>query len=263
MRKASRQGTAEGNFFEAYRPKDGSRVPKYQQIRFALIEAIRSGHWSEGARVPTEEELVRITGASLGTVQRAVRMLAEDGVLSRRQGSGTFVSHASSRISEPWHFQFIDEDGETVLPAYPKVVARERTSQRGAWSRFLAQGETQNLRIDRVINVNDEFNAFSRFFVAGPHADLMEAVPVEQLHGVNFRIFLSDATRLPVTRISHNVSIIQATAEQARRLGTNRREPLLRVEIAASAGTDVPLYFQELLCPPTERRLSLPSVGRL
>jgi GntR family transcriptional regulator len=263
MTQTTQRRAAKANFFDRYRPADGDSVPKYQQIRFAMIEAIRDGFWRDGVKLPTEEELVGMTGFSLGTVQRAVRMLADDGVLARRQGSGTFISHSSSRISEPWHFQFLSEDGETVLPAYPKVVCRERTGQRGPWSRFLKQGRAPILRIDRVINVNDEFTAFSRFFVAGASADLMEAIAADKLHGANFRIVLSEACRLPVTRIGHVVSITQATGDQARKLMITRRDPLLRVEINATAGTDVPLYFQELLSPATGRRLSLPSVGRL
>ena len=254
---------ANANFFHRYRPTHGDSVPKYQQVRFAMIEAIRDGYWRDGVRLPTEEQLVDMTGFSLGTVQRAVRMLAEDGVLTRRQGSGTYVSHSSSRITEPWHFQFLSEDGESVLPAYPKVVCRERTGQHGPWSRFLNQGRAPILRIDRVINVNDEFTAFSRFFVAGTYADLMEAMPLDQLHAANFRVVLSEACRLPVTRIGHTVSITQASGDQARKLLIARKDPLLRIEINATAGTHVPLYFQELLSPATERRLSLPSVGRL
>jgi DNA-binding GntR family transcriptional regulator len=261
--QTTQRHAAKLNFFNRYRPPDGEDVPKYQQVRFAMIEAIRDGYWRDGVRLPTEEELVGMTGFSLGTVQRAVRMLVEDGMLARRQGSGTFISHTDSRISEPWHFQFLSEDGETVLPAYPKVVCRERTNQRGPWSRFLGQARAPILRIDRLINVNDEFNAFSRFFVADECADIMEAISIEQLHSANFRVVLSQACRLPVTRIGHTVSITHANSSQARTLSIATQDALLRVEISATAGTKIPLYFQELLSPQTNRRLSLPSVGRL
>lgn len=250
------------SFFDRYRPKGADDMPKYQQIRFAIGEAIRTGFWGEGDKLPTEEELVSITGFSLGTVQRAVRMLSEDGFLARRQGSGTFVTHSHSRISEPWHFQFLDEDGSSVLPAYPTVVARERTQQRGPWSRFLQAGNEALLRIDRHINVNDEFNAFSRFFVAGAHADLMEGFPVEQLHGANFRIVLTQASRLPVQRIDHNVSLMPVNRPLADQLGLAVGEQVMRVEIMVTAADNNRLYFQELFCPPSMRKLSLSSVGR-
>ncbi|MCB1547043.1 MAG: GntR family transcriptional regulator [Hyphomicrobiaceae bacterium] len=251
-----------GGVLRDHWPPGRADLPKYQQIRIALMEAIRSGRWAEGARLPTEEELVALTGCSLGTVQRAVRMLADDGILLRRQGSGTFVASASWRISEPWHFQFFDEDSETLLPAYPKVLAREWTKQRGPWTRFLGAASASLLRIDRAINVNHEFTAFSRFFVAGDQAKLMEALPVDELHGANFRLLLCERCRMPIARIEHAVSLVQATGELARQVRTPRKEALLRVEIRATAVPGEPFYFQELFSPPTTRKLWLPNVGR-
>lgn len=251
------------SFFDQYRPKQLGDLPKYQQLRFAVIEAVRDGFWRNAAKLPTEEELVEITGFSLGTVQRAIRMLAQDGVLARRQGSGTFVAHRPSRIFQPWHFQFLGEDGVSVLPVYPKVVCRERTSQRGPWTSFLNQENEPLLRLDRLINVNDEFTAFSRFFIAGSYADMMENVPLAKLHGANFRVVLSETFRLPVISIGHSVSVIEASSEQSKKLLVPHDYPLLRVEIHAKAATEIPLYFQELICPASNRKLSLPSVGQL
>lgn len=262
MAKALHTTATQTTFFDRYRPENTRELPKYQQLRFAIGEAIRRGFWVDGERLPTEEELVSITGFSLGTVQRAVRMLSEDGLLARRQGSGTFVSHQHSRISEPWHFQFLDEDGDSVLPAYPLVVARERTNQLGPWSRFLQNGQLSLLRIDRLINVNDEFNALSRFFVSGQHANLMESFPIEQLHSANFRIVLTEASRLPVLRIDHNVSLVPAVKSVATQLGIAISELILRVEIMVTAADNNPLYFQELFCPQSGRKLSLSNVGR-
>ena len=91
---------ASENFFETYRSGEDSSLPKYQQLRAAIISAIRDNFWTEGSKLPTEEQLIRITSYSLGTVQRAIRTLADDGILTRKQGSGTFVARTVSRISE-------------------------------------------------------------------------------------------------------------------------------------------------------------------
>lgn len=249
------------NFFQRYNSKGDSSLPKYQQLRAAVMAAMRDGFWKEGERLPTEEQLVDITGYSLGTIQRAVRMLADDGALMRKQGSGTFVARTTSRISEPWHFQFLDDDGETLLPAYPKIIVRERTDQQGPWNRFLEKGHDSLLRIDRLINVNDEFIFLSRFFVTGELADLMESKTTKQLDGANFRIVLTNACKMPVTNVAHNVSVTNANSKQAALLLVQRDDPLLKVEIGATAGKSMPLYFQELLCPPTHRKLLLSSVS--
>ena len=139
----------------------------------------------------------------------------------------------------------------------------ERTDQRGPWSRFLDQYPEKLLRVDRIINVNDEFFFLSRFFVGGEFADLMESIPIPKLDGANFRIVLSNFCKMPVTNIAHTVSMTRANNEQAALLKVQGDIPLLRVEIGATAGKDRSLYFLELLCPPTHRKLSRTNVSRL
>ena len=53
---------------------------------------IASARWKEGDLVPSEQALVRQFGVSRMTVNRAVRELTAEGVLTRRQGSGTYVA---------------------------------------------------------------------------------------------------------------------------------------------------------------------------
>ena len=67
-------------------------APRYQQIKSFILERVRSGEWSAEHRVPSENELVRLTGHSRVTVGRALRELANAGLLKRVQGVGTFVA---------------------------------------------------------------------------------------------------------------------------------------------------------------------------
>ena len=54
-------------------------LPKYVHLREALYAAIKAGHWEPGARLPSDSDLTRLTRYSLGTVQRALRDLADGG----------------------------------------------------------------------------------------------------------------------------------------------------------------------------------------
>lgn len=65
---------------------------KYRHILEKLQEDISSGHYKPGKRLPSEAELVRRFGASRMTVFRAMHELQSLGVVTRRVGSGTFVS---------------------------------------------------------------------------------------------------------------------------------------------------------------------------
>jgi GntR family histidine utilization transcriptional repressor len=67
-------------------------IPIFQRIKDYLTAEIASGRWKEGDLVPSEQALVRQFGVSRMTVNRAVRELTAEQVLTRRQGSGTYVA---------------------------------------------------------------------------------------------------------------------------------------------------------------------------
>jgi DNA-binding LacI/PurR family transcriptional regulator len=65
--------------------------PKYQIIRESLTDAIASGKYQPGQRLPSESELVKTFAASRPTVIKALRELQLSGVIERRAGSGSYV----------------------------------------------------------------------------------------------------------------------------------------------------------------------------
>ncbi len=67
-------------------------TPIFQRIKDYLTSEIAAGRWKEGDVVPSEQALVRQFGVSRMTVNRAVRELTAEHVLTRRHGSGTFVA---------------------------------------------------------------------------------------------------------------------------------------------------------------------------
>lgn len=72
--------------------RGGGTAPLYARVKSHIRDAIKSGKWTPGHRVPSESELVREMGVSRMTVNRALRELTADGLLVRVQGVGTFVA---------------------------------------------------------------------------------------------------------------------------------------------------------------------------
>jgi GntR family histidine utilization transcriptional repressor len=67
-------------------------TPIFQRIKDYLLAEIAAGTWTEGDVIPSEQALVKQFGVSRMTVNRAVRELTAEQVLTRRQGSGTYVA---------------------------------------------------------------------------------------------------------------------------------------------------------------------------
>ena len=66
-------------------------MPKHERVRQTLADAIASGQYEAGQRLPSESELVKSFGASRPTVNRALRELQLAGIIQRRAGSGSYV----------------------------------------------------------------------------------------------------------------------------------------------------------------------------
>ncbi|HHX27754.1 MAG: GntR family transcriptional regulator [Bacillota bacterium] len=69
-------------------------LPIYLQVKRRIESLISSGQWSEGQRLPTERALAAELGVSRNTVSLAYRQLEAEGLITSRQGRGTFVAEA-------------------------------------------------------------------------------------------------------------------------------------------------------------------------
>ena len=69
-----------------------SPLPLYQQLQSALRDAIQEGALKVNDRLPAERELAAQFSISRVTIRKALEGLINEGVLLRRQGSGTFVN---------------------------------------------------------------------------------------------------------------------------------------------------------------------------
>lgn len=67
-------------------------APKYLQLQRMLRNAIENHTLQEGDAIPTERDLAEDFDVSRITIRKAIEGLAGEGLLTRRQGAGTFVS---------------------------------------------------------------------------------------------------------------------------------------------------------------------------
>ena len=230
------------------------------QLRFAILQCIHGGHWVAGDRLPTETELAATTTFSMGTVQRALRDLTEAGVIRRQQGSGSYVASAPSRIDDVAHCRFIDPERRTLLPVFSRVLGRKPAPRRGPWREHFHES-AELIRLDRVLNVNDEFDVYSRFVFDGGRFKGLATRPINELAGTNFRLLLGQEAQVPSGALSQTIRLLPAPAEIARHMGVADGSWVAQTDIVRHiAGGDEALYYQQMFMPPTSRELVVRDV---
>jgi GntR family transcriptional regulator len=93
-----------------------ARLPLHARIRDDLAARIAAQEWAPGAVIPAEAALARHYATSINTVRRSVEQLVREGLLERRQGSGTYVRRPAFDASLFRWFHFTDQDGRVTVP---------------------------------------------------------------------------------------------------------------------------------------------------
>lgn len=81
--------------------QERTSTPLYIQLANNLRSHITTGNIGSGEALPSERDLCQILGASRVTIRKSIDQLIAEGLLRRKQGSGTFVS---PRIEAPSSF---------------------------------------------------------------------------------------------------------------------------------------------------------------
>ncbi|MDF2464493.1 MAG: hutC [Ramlibacter sp.] len=108
-----------------------SDLPAYEQVKAWIKQHIGSGQWKPGDPVPSEAALMQQFGISRMTVNRALRELAAEGLVTRIQGSGTRVAQLH-RISSRLTIRDIHEEVVERGHVHTTRVIRAEREKAGA-----------------------------------------------------------------------------------------------------------------------------------
>lgn len=70
-----------------------SKAPLYISVKNAILKAIQSGEFTNSNQLPTEKILSEKFKVSRATIRSALQSLEDDGVITKQQGVGTFLTH--------------------------------------------------------------------------------------------------------------------------------------------------------------------------
>lgn len=220
-------------------------APTYLRIKSDFLARIRSGELKPGSSIPGDAEVAELFGCARQTAHRALRELADEGVIERRRRAGSRVALRTSQTAR-FEISRIDREIEATGAEY-RYELLDR--QAGSWTslareRLAASRETPVLHLlclhfandvpfqleERWIRLDTVPSAARQSFAeVGPNAWLLEHVP------------WSDA--------EHQVSAISASASVARRLRIDAGSPLLLLERRTWLDPQQPVTYVRLSHP--------------
>nr|WP_298689142.1 GntR family transcriptional regulator [uncultured Dongia sp.] len=78
----------------------GAAGPLYLRLKALIQAAIQDGNLTANDALPSEREIASMLDISRVTVRKALAELVEDGVLTQKRGSGTFVNGGNPRVEQ-------------------------------------------------------------------------------------------------------------------------------------------------------------------
>ncbi|HSF83651.1 MAG TPA: GntR family transcriptional regulator [Anaerolineales bacterium] len=218
---------------------------QYLQEQLSKIIALTE----PGGRLRSEPKLAKDLGVSRATLREAMRTFETQGLIHRRQGSGTFVTHPSQVFESGLEIlESIETLAERIgLPVQMGEMKAQKRSPTPEEAKALTLTEGANvIHVSRVIHTEDR-----------PVAYLIDIVPddllhLEELHkdftGSVLDLFLERGTPEMISSRCE-ITAVSAPVEVAKPMGLQRGDVLLKfvAYLFASDGRVVDYSFSYFL----------------
>lgn len=202
-------------------------LPAYQQVADCVRRDILGGELAPGAQLPTERELCERFAASRITIRRALQILADEQLLERRQGVGTFVTPNPSR-----RIPLLNSDFSGSIAAHAPDVERELESY--CWQPVASGVVAAQLQViptartlfaRRLDVLHNAIVAYDEVHLSEPVADRLDE---SDLAALRFLERWQSVQNIALGHLSQTIEAIAADRDQVKFLNIGRRTPVLK-----------------------------------
>ena len=239
------------------------RRPKYLTLSEAIAAAVKEGTYAPGDRLPNEVDVADALPVSLGTVQKALGLLSDKGLVRRTRRSGSFINDWTARSQDALIYRFTDEATGQPLVPLTRALMVDKDNTAGPWREAL--GGRSLVRLDRLVWVDESVPAFSQVYLPMRYGRPLLRLPVGQLHNSSYHRFLADSYSLPSLHVSERIrcGVLLPAALSALRLPEGTAG--IFWEVTEFTIGQEPFVFQRLQLPPDHRPIevqrSAPALG--
>lgn len=205
-------------------------LSRYGSLAQALRARVVAGEWPPGSALPAESQLASEHGVALGTMRRALELLAEQGFIERIHGKGTFVRQGLTGATMLRFFRFDSGTGEVPES---RILQRNQVSAPASVSRTLGIGAGETvLRLHRLRLMGGEPRLFEELWLP---LDLFGALAEDDLSTWDDLLYPMFARKVQVHvhRAVDDIAFSQLNAVQAHHLDLPAGHPCAQVQRSA------------------------------
>lgn len=198
----------------------------YKGVKAEILHRIRNGEWLPGALLPGEVDLAYEFGCARATVNRAMRELAEDGVIDRRRKAGTRVRMVRARQAK-FSIPLVRVEIEAAGATYRYALVKKEILAAPDWLRARL-GLSMDAQLMRLQCMHYADNAPFQFEDRWINIDAVPEILGADLSKSGPNDWLVDA--VPFTDAEISFSAAAADADLARFLEITAGEPVFQAE---------------------------------
>ncbi|MCM3666284.1 GntR family transcriptional regulator [Mesobacillus subterraneus] len=194
-----------------------SSMPLYKNCAMILRQQILDGKWDGGQKLPSESQLTSEFNASRITIRQAMQLLENEGLITRFQGKGTFVTNKSIEQSLTGIHDFAKNLNR--VGRKPSFVIENNSVI--ACNNFLSRSldvevDSCIYRIERLKLDEGTPMIFERLFLPCDHAP---ELAINELSQKWLSEILSTKYNLPITKVRQTIEPIIIGDYEAEKLG--------------------------------------------
>ena len=217
-----------------------ARLPAYLRLRDELAARVAAGEWRADEALPSDNRLAREGNLSVGTVRKAVQMLVDEGLLERRQGSGTYLRKPAFNATLFRFFQMRDAGSGQSIPT-SRLISRERVKAPDDIVKVL--GTDDVIRIERLRDFADRPFLSEDIYIPASLFAGFESIPDTELGPLLYPVYF-DRFDVFVASADDEVSFGTADATTAARLGIAEGEAIAVIERTAYSINGTPIEWR-------------------
>jgi GntR family transcriptional regulator len=213
-------------------------MPRYRALAETLRRRIAGGVHAPGSQLPTESDLAQAFAVSRGTVIKAIDLLVAEGIVTKRQGAGSFVALPSLHRRSSRLLSFSETVNAQGHKASQRVLSYRPAGDDEARAFGVVEPAALLVRLRYVDRIPC---AIHRSVIPDR---VMGALPVEMLGQIvrngesDFSLYAAfEAAGLVIGRGNEHVSARLATRDEAAALNV-RLPAALMVVVRHSHGAD-------------------------